>query len=274
MQILTHIDEVRRYRKDVKRLAFVPTMGNLHDGHLSLVKLAKQHADEVIVSIFVNRLQFGPNEDFDRYPRTFEDDCAKLRSVGCDAVFHPDEAELYPEPQTFAVEPPPELANILCGAFRPGHFRGVCTVVAKLFNIVQPDAAVFGLKDYQQFFILKKMVEQMGLPIEMIGGEIVREANGLAMSSRNRYLSATEREQASLMNQALRDVAEGMKQGGAAQPLADTAKQRLTDAGWRVQYVEVRDADTLSTASVSLRAQQILAAAYLGQTRLIDNVRV
>ena len=274
MQILTHIDEVRRYRKGVKRLAFVPTMGNLHDGHLSLVKLAKQHADEVIVSIFVNRLQFGPNEDFDRYPRTFEDDCAKLRSVGCDAVFHPDETELYPEPQAFAVEPPPELATILCGAFRPGHFRGVCTVVAKLFNIVQPDAAVFGLKDYQQFFILKKMVEQMGLPIEMIGGEIVREANGLAMSSRNRYLSASEREQAALMNQVLCDVAEGMKQGGTVQSLVDAAKQRLTEAGWRVQYVEARDAKTLATASAGTPAHQILAAAYLGQTRLIDNLRV
>ena len=202
MKILDSIAAVRSFRAARQRVVFVPTMGNLHDGHISLMQQAHRHGDAVIASIFVNRLQFGPNDDFDRYPRTFDDDCERLRKAGVEAVFAPDEDTLYPEPQTYVVDPP-EIQHQLEGEFRPGHFRGVATVVLKLFNIVQPSAALFGKKDYQQFLVLSNMVRQLAMPIEVIGGETVRAEDGLALSSRNGYLSPEERAEAPVLYRTL-----------------------------------------------------------------------
>jgi len=225
-----------------------------------------------VTSIFVNRLQFGPNEDFDRYPRTFESDLSKLAACDVDVVFAPDERELYPVPQTFFVEPP-EIANDLCGAFRPGHFRGVATVVLKLFNAVQPQVAVFGKKDYQQLFIIRSMVEQLNLPVRIIPGETRREADGLAMSSRNQYLSPAERTRAASLHRALSWVEQELERGrGDYVTLEREAAARLDGEGFRVEYVAVRRCADLKAPTAGEQELVILVAARLGATRLIDNL--
>jgi pantoate--beta-alanine ligase len=245
-------------------VAFVPTMGNLHEGHMALVRLAREHAPRVAVSIFVNRLQFQPHEDFDRYPRTLAADCARLEAAGVDLVFAPDERELYPEPQHVIVEPPP-MADELEGRFRPRFFHGVATVVLKLFNCVQPRFAVFGKKDYQQLAIVRDMVRQLCLPIEIVAGETVRDPDGLAQSSRNAYLSEDERAEAPRLYRLLRRVAAGTS--SPAQALRD-----LAAAGWQPDYLEMRRRADLASADAQVGERVVLGAARLGRTRLIDNV--
>jgi pantoate--beta-alanine ligase len=262
MQILRDIPSLRRVLPD--DLAFVPTMGNLHEGHLSLVRLARRHAPRVAVSIFVNRLQFLPGEDFERYPRTFERDCELLEAEGVDFVFAPDEAVLYPEPQQVRVRAGP-LGEDLEGKFRPGFFDGVATVVLKLFNCVQPRAAVFGKKDYQQLMVVRAMVRQLDLPVAIAAGETVREADGLAMSSRNAYLSAAERAEAPKLSRLLREVA-------AHKASPRNALEALSKAGWKPDYVEVRRRLDLAAPLPGDRELVVLAAARLGETRLIDNL--
>lgn len=254
-------------------VAFVPTMGNLHEGHVALVRQAREHGSCVVASIFVNPIQFGPGEDFDKYPRTLEADCAKLEGLA-DIVFAPSVDEMYPVPQEIFVEPPP-VAKELCGAFRPTHFRGVATVVLKLFNLVQPQAAVFGKKDYQQLFIIKEMVRQLNLPITIVPGETTRAENGLALSSRNGYLSAAERAEAVRLSRNLKFIRESIE-GGTRDfaALESEAKRDLETAGWKVDYVSVRSADTLLPPKGAERKLVALAAAYLGATRLIDNVEI
>jgi pantoate--beta-alanine ligase len=263
MRVVADIPGLRRALAARGRVAFVPTMGSLHEGHLALVRLARARAPKVAVSIFVNRLQFLPGEDFDRYPRTFERDCRLLEAEGVDLVFAPSERELYPQPQTYLVQPSP-LAAELEGRFRPGFFQGVATVVLKLFHCVQPAAAVFGKKDYQQLIVVRGMVEQLNLPIDIVAGETVREADGLAMSSRNAYLSAAERAEAPGLHRALQQIAAG-------QPGAE-AMRKLAAAGWKPDYVEVRRRDDLAPARPGDRALVALAAARLGGTRLIDSL--
>lgn len=263
MKVLRRIAELRREPRRGPR-AFVPTMGNLHAGHLSLVSLALARGGPVWVSIFVNRLQFGPSEDFARYPRTFEADCAQLEAAGVDVVFAPDEGELYPEPQGFLVEPS-ALANELEGRFRPRFFHGVATVVLKLFNCVQPDVAVFGKKDYQQLIVVRNMARQFNLPIEVIAGDTVREADGLAMSSRNAYLSAPARREAPRLYRVLTEVAAGRMR-------PQQALGALGSSGWSPDYVEVRRRDDLAPAAAEDAERVVLGAARLGSTRLIDNV--
>jgi pantoate--beta-alanine ligase len=272
MDIVPTIAGLRDRLANAGRIAFVPTMGNLHDGHLALVRMARERGDCVVVSIFVNPLQFGANEDLASYPRTLAADCEKIAATGADVVFTPSDAELYPAPQTIQVEPPP-VADELCGAHRPGHFKGVCTVVAKLFNIVQPEVAVFGKKDYQQLFILSEMVRQLDMPVEMLAGETVREQDGLAMSSRNGYLKPAERLEAPRLYRALQQVvlaAQG-KQGNFGSIEAQTA-QYLTQLGWVVDYIAVRSAATLLPPAPDEKKLVALGAARLGNTRLIDNI--
>lgn len=272
MKIIETIAEMRALRRSAQKIAFVPTMGNLHQGHLSLVEIARRHADIVVVSIFVNRLQFGQGEDFDRYPRTFQADCDKLRAAGCAAVFAPDEHELYPQPQQYFVEPP-AIANELCGAHRAGHFRGVTTVVAKLFNIVQPDVAVFGNKDFQQITIIRQMAEQLAMPIEIVGGETGRAADGLALSSRNGYLSEAERAEAPRIYRNLARIKTAAESGRRDFATLETeAVADLHAHGWQVDYVELRNATTLARAHADDKRLVVLAAAKLGKTRLIDNL--
>jgi len=265
MQILDDIAALRRAVSQTGPVAFVPTMGNLHEGHLSLVRLARREARAVAVSIFVNRLQFQPSEDFDRYPRTFERDRQMLEAEGVEILFAPDERTLYPEPQTYRVQPP-ALAADLEGRFRPGFFEGVTTVVLKLFNCVQPVAAVFGKKDYQQLVIVRGMVRQLALPITIVAGETLREADGLAMSSRNGYLSAEERREAPRLHQVLRNVKQGL-------PPAEALRE-LTQAGWRPDYVEIRRRRDLAAPQPGDSDLIVLAAARLGSTRLIDNLEL
>jgi len=269
---------------------FVPTMGNLHEGHLALIRQARALSGDsgspVVASIFVNRLQFGPNEDFDTYPRTLQRDAELLQAAGCDVLFAPSEAELYPEPQGYKVVPPTELADILEGAFRPGFFTGVSTVVHKLFNLVQPRAAVFGKKDYQQLMVIRNMVRQMGLPIEIVGGETLRADDGLALSSRNGYLSTDERAEAVQLSAALRAVREGALAGRAAGALnvarvavlEAQAMATLSQRGWAPDYVLLRrQRDLLPATEAELSGAEplvVLAAAKLGKTRLIDNTEV
>jgi pantoate--beta-alanine ligase len=262
MQILRDIAALRRALP--RDLAFVPTMGNLHEGHLSLVRLARRHAPAVAVSIFVNRLQFLPNEDFDRYPRTFERDCALLESEGVEFVFAPDETVLYPEKQLVRVHPGP-LGEELEGRFRPGFFEGVATVVLKLLNCVQPRAAVFGKKDYQQLIVVRALARQLDLPVQIVPGETVREADGLAMSSRNAYLSAAQRAEAPRLHALLNEVASGRLS-------TEQAVSRLLAAGWKPDYVEVRRRRDLAPPGPADRDRVVLAAARLGETRLIDNL--
>ncbi|HEX6267985.1 MAG TPA: pantoate--beta-alanine ligase [Burkholderiales bacterium] len=253
--------------------AFVPTMGNLHDGHLSLVRQARRHGLPVVASIFVNRLQFAPHEDFDRYPRTLARDSELLAPAGCDIVFAPEERELYPEPQTFKVLPDPALADILEGHFRPGFFTGVCTVVMKLFAGVQPRVAVFGKKDYQQLMVIRRMVRQFALPLEIEAGETQRDADGLALSSRNGSLSPAERAQAPELAQALRALADGMRRAPAQrETLEAQALAALAAQGWQPDYLTVRRRGDLLPPAEGDTELVALGAARLGTTRLIDNL--
>ncbi|MEW5943811.1 MAG: pantoate--beta-alanine ligase [Pseudomonadota bacterium] len=273
MQIIPTIRELRQRLKSESSVAFVPTMGNLHEGHLALVKQARAHGRCVAVSIFVNPLQFGPSEDFAKYPRTFEQDCAKLEGLA-DIVFAPAPEELYPAPQQVTVEPPP-IANELCGAFRPGHFRGVATVVLKLFNIVQPRAALFGKKDYQQLHVIRAMARDLNVPVEIVAGDTVRAEDGLALSSRNGYLSAAERAEAPRLYRNLVRIGDAIRQGESDFASLETAAVAYLDAnGWRVDYISARNADTLQPAAAGDKRLVILGAAWLGNTRLIDNLEV
>ena len=274
MEVIKSIRELRQRLQSEPTVACVPTMGNIHEGHLRLVKIAQQHAPFVVTTIFVNRLQFGQHEDFDKYPRTFEDDCAKLAAHDCHAVFAPDEGQMYPEAQVFSVEPPP-VANKLEGRFRPGHFRGMATVVLKLFNIVQPQAAVFGKKDYQQLHIVRHMVEQFALPIQIVAAETRRAEDGLALSSRNRFLSTEERKEAPRLYQALSQVKEAVESGERNfEAIEFAADALLARHGWRVDYVVVRRRATLTSPEPGDRDLVVLGAAKLGNTRLIDNLEI
>ena len=253
---------------------FVPTMGNLHDGHVQLINIAKPRAACTVVSIFVNRLQFGPREDFDRYPRTLDADSARLKAAGVDVLFMPEENEIYPERQTFVVEPS-DLQYILEGAHRPGHFRGVATVVLKLFNLVMPHSAIFGKKDYQQYLVLRDMVKQFALPIEIIPAETVRAEDGLALSSRNAYLSATERKEAPQLFGVLRKARAEIDKGARDfQRIDQQSMAELSSRGWQPDYVAVRRQADLRQPTERDRDLVIVAAARLGRTRLIDNVEV
>ncbi len=274
MDIVTSVTALRERLQHEPNNVFVPTMGNLHEGHIDLIRIAKPKAACTVVSIFVNRLQFGPKEDFERYPRTFQGDCDKLRSAGVNVVFAPDEKEIYPEPQTFVVEPS-DLQHILDGAFRPGHFRGVATVVLKLFNMVMPHAAIFGKKDYQQYLVLRDMVRQLALPVEIIPAETVRAADGLALSSRNGYLSPAERAEAPRLYSLLRDAREKISRGERNfQRIELEAMSLLSQNGWTPQYIAVRRRADLQAPTPGDRELVVLAAAYLGKTRLIDNIEV
>ncbi|MBW8329345.1 MAG: pantoate--beta-alanine ligase [Thiobacillus sp.] len=273
MQVVHTAAELRAALAGHAGTAFVPTMGNLHAGHVSLVDLAKLHGQPVVASIFVNPLQFGAGEDFERYPRTLAADCDKLAAAGCDLVFAPDIAEMYPVPQTFTVQPPESLANDLCGAFRPGHFSGVATVVLKLFNLVQPRVAVFGKKDFQQLFVIRELVRQFNLPIDIVASDTLREADGLAMSSRNAYLGASERIQAAQLQRELAAIAAAVQAGERDdEALCANAARHLKMAGWRVDYIALRDAATLQAPTADSRRRVVLGAAWLGTTRLIDNL--
>jgi pantoate--beta-alanine ligase len=277
MQIIPRIADLRHALAGSTRTAFVPTMGNLHDGHLSLVRQARAAGGPVVASIFVNRLQFAPHEDFDSYPRTFERDCELLQSAGCDIVFAPNEAELYPEPQLYQVQPPAALADILEGHFRPGFFTGVCTVVLKLFNCVQPRVAVFGKKDYQQLMTIRHMVRQFAMPIEILGGETFRADDGLALSSRNGYLSKDERAEAVQLSRALQAMAAAVQAGETDLAAIEArAMQSLAQRGWQPDYLVLRRRADLLAPSADLRAEPLvaLAAARLGNTRLIDNLEI
>ncbi|KAF0204281.1 MAG: pantoate--beta-alanine [Gallionellaceae bacterium] len=273
MQQIPTIAELRERLAMAGTVAFVPTMGNLHEGHIDLVRQARAHADCVVVSIFVNPLQFGPSEDFDKYPRTLDADCAKLEGLA-DVVFAPAVNEMYPQQQTIFVEPPP-IANELCGAARPGHFRGMATVVLKLLNIVRPQVALFGKKDFQQLHIIRQMVAQLNLPIHIIGGETVRAVDGLALSSRNQYLSVAERAEATFLRQTLSNVRQSILDGAKDYAKVEAAAvAALAGHGWPVEYVSVRNRETLIQAGRADRKLVVLAAARLGVTRLIDNLEI
>lgn len=278
MQIIHSIAELRSRLKSEANIAFVPTMGNLHAGHLHLVEIAKQHASCVVVSIFVNPLQFGANEDLASYPRTLQADCEKLQAAGCSIVFAPSVTEMYPDAtphslgQTMLVTAPP-VASTLCGASRPGHFDGVATVVMKLFNIVMPQFAVFGKKDFQQLFIIRELVRQFNLPIQILAGETVRENSGLAMSSRNGYLSDADKSKAAFLQQTLQNIVKSI-QGGNTDfaALQQSAARNLEQHGWQADYVTICSAATLNPAEIQDEHLVVLAAAKLGNTRLIDNI--
>ena len=277
MQIVHTIADLRAALAGRGRPAFVPTMGNLHEGHLSLVQQARLHGDVVVASIFVNRLQFLPHEDFDSYPRTFDADCAKLEAQGCDIVFAPKEKDLYPEPQTFKVQPDAQLADILEGHFRPGFFTGVCTVVMKLFQVVFATTgggvAVFGQKDYQQLMVIRRMVQQFALPIEVIAASTARADTGLALSSRNGYLSNEQRMQAMALSQALKALADAARQGGNLAELEAEAMADLRAKGWEPDYLTVRQRNNLLVPADATSGDLVaLGAARLGSTRLIDNL--
>lgn len=273
MQIITTVQELRDRLRREPSVAFVPTMGNLHDGHLALVRLARSHGQRVVVSIFVNPLQFGPGEDFARYPRTFAEDCEKLGGLA-DVVFAPSVAELYPEPQQVFIEPPP-IANELCGAQRSGHFKGVVTIVLKLFNIVQPAVAVFGKKDYQQLHIIRAMVRELNLPLRIVAGETMRDADGLALSSRNAYLEVSERARAARLHRCLVRIKQAVEAGATDfARLERAAAAELEAHGWGVDYVSLREQETLAPAAPGQGRLVALAAARLGRTRLIDNIEI
>ena len=283
MKIISDIQELRDHLRGQNRASFVPTMGNLHEGHLSLMRLARQHGDPVVASIFVNRLQFGPNEDFDSYPRTMQADIEKLEREGVYILFAPTERDLYPQPQEYRIDPPQQLGDILEGEFRPGFFKGVCTVVLKLFSCVQPKVAVFGKKDYQQLMIIRQMVKQFALPVDIIPGETIRAEDGLALSSRNGYLSSEERAEAPELQKALQEVRAQVLQLNtrSTSSLAEIEKiaiAKLTGRGWKPDYIAIRQQSDLAPASnESLEAGEplvILTAAKLGKTRLIDNLEI
>ncbi|WP_218240799.1 pantoate--beta-alanine ligase [Comamonas fluminis] len=280
MRIVHTITDLRAALAGTQRPAFVPTMGNLHEGHLSLVRQACEKSDVTVASIFVNRLQFLPHEDFDSYPRTFEADCAKLNAEGCSIVFAPKEKDLYPEPQTFKVQPDAALADILEGEFRPGFFTGVCTVVMKLFQAVfgttGGGTAVFGQKDYQQLMVIRRMVQQFALPIDIVAASTARADSGLALSSRNGYLSDEQRVQAMALSQALKSLAEAARQGGDLAQLEAQAMDALRAKGWTPDYLTVRQRSNLLTPADARSGDLVaLGAARLGGadgTRLIDNL--
>jgi pantoate--beta-alanine ligase len=278
MQIIQTIAELRNVLKSQANIAFVPTMGNLHAGHIQLVEVAKQHAGCVVVSIFVNPLQFGPTEDLASYPRTLQADCKKLQATGVSIVFTPTVEEMYADfdgknlNQTMTITPPP-IANELCGATRPGHFSGVATVVMKLFNMVQPSVAIFGQKDFQQLFIIKQMVKQFNLPINIIGVDIVRERSGLAMSSRNGYLTEAQRASASKLSSVLQSIVNSIKSGSKNySELEQQAKSALNSQGWMTDYISIRSSESLLPALTTDQKLVVLGAANLGNTRLIDNL--
>jgi len=277
MQVIHTIAELRRILARQNQTVFVPTMGNLHEGHLSLVREAKRWGGPVVASVFVNRLQFLPHEDFDRYPRTLARDVELLTGAGCNFVFAPDEAELYPEPQAYKVAPPPALADILEGEFRPGFFTGVCTVVLKLFQCVQPAVAVFGRKDYQQLKVITEMARQFALPIEVVGAPTVRADDGLALSSRNGYLAEDERVEAVALPYALRTMADKVRDDDTTlQALEQAAMEELRQRGWKPDYLTLRRRSDLLPPTEEQRLGHeplvALGAARLGATRLIDNV--
>ena len=278
METLHSITETRAWltqaRKRNEQIALVPTMGNLHDGHLALVETALSNHSTVVVSIFVNPLQFGPDEDFDSYPRTLDADCKQLKSAGAKLVFAPAVSEMYPGGQTNHVEVKlPHLANLLCGAHRPGHFDGVGTVVMKLLNIIQPDAAFFGEKDYQQLQLLRIIAQQLNVDVEVKGVPTIRSADGLALSSRNQYLSEAERKIAPLLHATLADIAQAISAGREDfTQLQINAQEKLNEAGFKTDYVEVRDAHTLLVPGAESKDLRIIAAAHLGGARLIDNI--
>jgi len=274
MDIIHSVADLRARLQREPNNVFVPTMGNLHEGHIKLIDVAKPRAACTVVSIFVNRLQFGPREDFERYPRTFEADCKRLREAGVNVVFVPEEKEIYPEPQTFLVEPS-DLQHILEGAHRPGHFRGVATVVLKLFNLVMPHSAIFGKKDYQQYIVLRDMVRQLALPIEIIPAETVRARDGLALSSRNTYLSTAERLEAPRLYRMLRYAHDEITAGARDfQRIELHTMSELANNGWKPDYIAVRRQSDLQAPGPEDRDIVVLAAARLGRTRLIDNVEV
>ena len=273
METASTAAELRRLLSGAGRVVFVPTMGNLHEGHLALMRRAREHGDTVVASIFVNRLQFAPTEDFDRYPRTLDADRAGLVSSGVDILFAPDEREMYPVPQTYRVQPGP-LGDDLEGASRPGFFHGVCTVVLKLFHLVSPDAAIFGKKDRQQLAIVRGMVRQFNMPIDIVAGETVRAADGLALSSRNNYLTAGERAEAPNLHRVLRSVASALRDGQRDYAALESAAcAELAARGWMPDYIAVRNA-ALRAPTDEQSGLVVLGAAKLGATRLIDNVDV
>jgi pantoate--beta-alanine ligase len=283
MKIISDIQELRDHLRGQNRASFVPTMGNLHEGHLSLMRLARQHGDPVVASIFVNRLQFGPNEDFDSYPRTMQADIEKLEKEGVYILFAPTERDLYPQPQEYRVDPPQQLGDILEGEFRPGFFKGVCTVVLKLFSCVQPKVAVFGKKDYQQLMIIRQMAKQFALPVDIVPGETIRADDGLALSSRNGYLSTAERAEAPELMKTLKEVRQrvldlNVRDAKSLSEIERAAVASLAGRGWNPDYIAIRQQSDLAPASnESLRAGEplvILTAAKLGKTRLIDNLEI
>ncbi|MDP1558327.1 MAG: pantoate--beta-alanine ligase [Nitrosomonas sp.] len=274
MEIITDISSLRSFLKNKASIAFVPTMGNLHEGHLSLVQMAKQQAECTVVSIFVNHLQFSPTEDFNQYPRTLEKDCTLLKDNDVTVVFTPSERTLYPEAQKVLLNLPP-VANTLEGEYRPGFFQGVATVVLKLFNIVQPQVAIFGKKDYQQFYIVQEMARQLNFPIDILAGETIRAADGLALSSRNGYLNNDERIEASRLYKMLLLIKQAIEQGNKNfQKLQDNAKRILTQSGWKVDYIALQQRNTLNQATVEDHELVVLGAAWLNKTRLIDNLEI
>ncbi|GGB52626.1 pantoate--beta-alanine ligase [Shewanella inventionis] len=271
--ISTIREQVKAWRSKGETVAFVPTMGNLHQGHITLVNEAKNRADHVVVSIFVNPMQFGPKEDLDGYPRTLEQDSEKLVNAGAELLFTPTPEIIYPKgltKQTYIEVP--NIGDELCGASRPGHFRGVATIVAKLFNIVQPDIALFGCKDFQQLLIIKTMVEDLSMPIEIIGIDTIREASGLAMSSRNGYLTEDEKHNAAALKRAIDHVINAIQHNEDPQHAIAHALEQLKKAGFTPDYFEVRNANTLAQAMPNDNQLVVIAAAYLGKARLIDNV--
>lgn len=273
MQLIKDVSGLHTRLAGVRKIAFVPTMGNLHAGHLDLVRRAREQTDCVVVSIFVNPLQFGPNEDFDKYPRTLEADCASLQELA-DVVFAPSVSEMYPAKQTVFVELPP-VANDLDGVTRPGHFRGMATVVLKLLNIVQPQVALFGKKDYQQLFIIRQMVAQLNLQVEIVGSETVRAPDGLALSSRNQYLSPVERTEAAFLYRTLVRMRQELLDGAKDYAKLELeAADSLAARGWQVEYIAVRSQSSLARPEGNEGNLVILAAVRLGGTRLIDNLEV
>ncbi|CAN5444904.1 pantoate--beta-alanine ligase [soil metagenome] len=279
MKVVHSIDELRSQLQGQNRAAFVPTMGNLHEGHLSLMRLARLHGDPVVASVFVNRLQFGPNEDFDRYPRTLKSDTDKLQAEGVYVCFAPDERVMYPEPQEYRVSPPADLANILEGEFRPGFFIGVTTIVLKLLSCVGPKAAIFGKKDYQQLMIIRRMARQFALPVEIVAAETVRADDGLALSSRNGFLSTDERAEAPrlyrVLNTVRQQVLDQPHDVSSFAAIEAAAMRSLVDAGWKPDYVAIRrQSDLLPPVAGDVEPLVVLSAARLGATRLIDNVEI
>lgn len=283
MKIISDINELRDHLRGQNRASFVPTMGNLHEGHLSLMRLARQHGDPVVASIFVNRLQFGPNEDFDSYPRTMQADIDKLEKEGVYILFAPTEKDLYPQPQEYRVDPPQQLGDILEGEFRPGFFKGVCTVVLKLFSCVQPRVAVFGKKDYQQLMVIRQMASQFALPVEIVPAETIRAEDGLALSSRNGYLSPEERAEAPALQRqlaAMREQVLGLKEATESGLISieATAMHQLQERGWKPDYISIRrQRDLAKPTQLDLDDRQplvIVTAAKLGKTRLIDNLEI